>query len=203
MGSLILYGARTGNTLRAAAALAEAGIEFQPSLVSLHTGEHFKAPFLRLNPVGQVPVLSVNDDTVTWHLTQSNAIMMFAAQRVPGRLMPTEPVAAAKALERFFFMVTDVIGPSHAAFLISNRGDHEGSVYLHGRVIERLRFIETFLTTSTFIAGETFTLADICAYTFIRSIEPHLQMDSVPHLKAWMERMSEREGLRRGMAAFN
>ncbi|MGY3230358.1 GST-like protein [Luteibacter sp. HA06] len=203
MASLTLYGARTGNSLRAAAALAEAGIDFQPRLVSLHTGEHFKAPFLRMNPLGQVPVLAVSDDTVAWQLTQSNAIMMYAANSSPGLLLPTEPVAAARALERFFFMVTDIIVPSQAAFLVGHHGDHTGSVYLHGMVIERLRFIETFLKTSTYIAGESFSLADICAYTFMRSIDAHLDMDSVPHVKAWMERMSQREGLQRGMHSFN
>ena len=52
-----LHGAQTGNSVRAAIALEEAGLTYTPRLVDLSSGAHQGADHLALNPLGKVPVL--------------------------------------------------------------------------------------------------------------------------------------------------
>ena len=59
--SLDLYGAKTGNCLRTAIALEEAGLTFTPRPLELSAGAHRAPAHLALNPRGRVPVRVVPD----------------------------------------------------------------------------------------------------------------------------------------------
>src|SRR5215813_1252341 len=116
---IILYGAPTGNCIRAAIALEEAGLPYVVRKIDLRNGEQHSASYLSLNPAGLVPTIVVQAEGVdSLVITQSNAIIFYAAERAAGRLLPKEGDAQrALVLERFFCFVTDVIAPSYASFL--------------------------------------------------------------------------------------
>jgi GSH-dependent disulfide-bond oxidoreductase len=99
---LELYGAKTGNSLRAAIGLSEAGLSYRIRHVDLQSGEQRGRAHLALNPAGKVPVLVVRSSaaTSTTVVTQSNAILFYAAERSPDRLLPPQgTVSRVKALE--------------------------------------------------------------------------------------------------------
>ena len=52
---LELYGAQTGNCIRAAIALEEMGLSYAPKFVDLSSGPHQGTDRLALNPLGKVP----------------------------------------------------------------------------------------------------------------------------------------------------
>ena len=115
--TLELHGAQTGNSIRAAIALEEAGLSYTPKLVDLASGAHQGVDHLALNPLGKVPVLvEKQEGRVPFILTQSNAIILYVAGKALGRLLPENDRDRAVVLERFFFFVTDIIAVSHAAF---------------------------------------------------------------------------------------
>jgi len=60
--SIELYGAQTGNCLRAAIALEEAMVPYTVRHVDLRSGEHRRAAYLALNPAGQVPTMVDRSD---------------------------------------------------------------------------------------------------------------------------------------------
>ena len=136
-----LYGAPTGNCIRAAIALEEAGLPYTVRSVDLANGEHRSAAYLALNPAGKVPVLvesQENGPPVV--ITQSNAIILYAAERAPGRLLPDDSLARSVVYERFFFFVTDVIAVSHAAFFLRSAGVPAGQAGLRReRAVEERR----------------------------------------------------------------
>lgn len=200
---LVLYGARTGNSLRAAIALTEAGVAFETARLNLGIGDQLTAGFLRLNPMGKVPVLAAYDgDRVVWSLGQSNAIMMEAAASAPGRLLPVGRREQAKALERLFYFITDVIAPSHAGFYLEQEGMTDGAKAMAQLTGERIESCESFLEYSPYMAGDEFSLADISAYTLIHSLRRHLHWRDLPLLADWYARVEERPGIKRGMATF-
>ena len=81
--TLELCGAQTGNCIRAAIALEEAGLSYTPKLVDLSSGAQRGVDHLALNPAGKVPVLVENEeDREPFILTQSNAIFMVRDQVV-------------------------------------------------------------------------------------------------------------------------
>lgn len=205
MVDIELCGSKTGNSFRAAIALEEAGVPYRVRKIDLRGSEHRSAEYLALNPRGQVPILVMTaPDRSRSVLTQSNAIMMFAAESAPGTLLP-EPASPARrrALERYFYFITDVIAPSHAAFALTAVSRSEDSRQaLNERSQQALRMAEAFLDEGDYMAGDCFTLADISAYT-IASTSSSLDGPNLPKLRRWFERIAARTGVNRGLRAFD
>jgi GST-like protein len=112
---------------------------------------------LSRNPAGKVPTLVERSrDGRVLTLSQSNAILIYAAEGSPPRLLPSDTPERALVLQRFFYFVMDVIAISHAGFATKNNGGDQS--FLDGRSLGALAFAESFLEGSTFMAGEAFSL---------------------------------------------
>jgi GST-like protein len=200
--SIELYGAQTGNSLRAAIALAEVGIAFTAKPIDLRAGAQYQPEFLAVNPAGKVPALVDHHFTPALVITQSNAIILYADEQVPGHLAPRQPgPARMRVLERFFYFVTDVIATSHAAFFLRQTGHKEPALPLDYRALEHLMFAESFLSDG-FMAGDAFSMADISAFTYVASVHKRLPWDKLPQMARWFEMIEARPGVQRGMRAF-
>ncbi|AXE95621.1 glutathione S-transferase family protein [Paraburkholderia sp. 22099] len=198
-----LYGAQTGNSRRAAIALEEAGISYSVSRVDLRAGEHKTAAFRELNPRGLVPIMVEEGKAGTGLVvTQSNAIMFYAASRSRERLTPDPGQEVALFFDRLFYFITEVIAPNGSAFALTQQGNEPGAQFLAARSIEALVQAEPFLVDAPYIAGDRFTLADIAAYTCAFAVRQDLDWSELPLLRAWYARISARPGVVRGMAAF-
>ena len=201
--TLELYGAPTGNCWRAAIALEEAGIPYRARVVDLYGGEHRETTFLELNPAGKVPVLMDRSSVQPFVLSQSNAVVLYAAELAPGRLLSvTDRKARAHAYERYFYFLTDVIAVGHAAFSLRGPDDAASRHILNSRMLAALAFAERFASASRYIAGDTFTIADVAAVTITASVAGQLDWDELPHLKRWFDEVMSRPSVSRGMSAF-
>jgi GST-like protein len=202
--TLELYGAQTGNCIRAAIAVEEAGVSYTPKLVNLARGGHQGVEYLALNPAGKVPVLvEMEEGRGPFVLTQSNAIIFYAAGKAAGRLLPDNDRGRAIVFERFFFFVTDVIAVSHAAFSLRTSKAREGQKILEDRVLSALETTERYLAHDAFMAGKTFSAADIAAFTIILSAKSDLPWSKLPRLEQWFDRIAGRPSVQRGLQAFN
>jgi GST-like protein len=202
--TLELYGAQTGNCIRAAIALEEAGLAYTPKLVDLSRGEHMGVDHLALNPAGKVPVLAEKEEgREPFILTQSNAIILYAAEKAAGRLLPENDRDRATALERFFFFVTDVIAVSHAGFSLRATSARDGQKILEDRVLATLETAERYVVHDEFMAGKTFSAADIAGFTITQSVKSDLPWSKLPNLRRWFERIEGRPAVKRGLQAFN
>jgi GST-like protein len=199
-----LYGAQTGNCIRAAIALEEAMLPYTVRLVDLRSGEHRRDPFLSLNPAGKVPtIVDHAHGESPLVLSQSNAIILYAAERAPGRLLPEQGESGrALAFERFFYFVTDVIAPNHASFFLRAQGASDASVVLDRCVLESLRMGERYVSQSTFMAGNDFSIADIAAFTIAAFLKAQIDWDELPNLQRWFRDLEERPSIARGYQAF-
>jgi len=198
-----LYGANTGNTLRAAIALEEAGIAYTSRWLDLHAREQLDPAFLALNPAGKVPTLIDHGTTPVLVINQSNAIIQYADSIAPGKLAPAQPgPARTRVIDRYFFFVTDVIAPSHAAFFLRQAGQDKAAAIIDLRVIEQLTYAESFLTAG-FMAGEQFSMADISAFTIVTAFRDRLEWKELPQLSRWFDSVEARPAVQRGLNAFN
>ncbi|MDR6382777.1 MULTISPECIES: glutathione S-transferase family protein [Paraburkholderia] len=199
-----LYGAPTGNCIRAAIALEEAGLPYAVRPVDLASGEHRSAAYLALNPAGKVPVLIERQQNVPpVVIAQSNAIILYAAERPPGRLLPDDSLARSVVYERFFFFVTDVIAVSHAAFFLRGAGVPAGQTLLVERMLAALESAERYVSDDAYMAGKTFSIADIAAFTITQSVKSQLPWARLPNLRRWYEQVEARPALARGLKAFD
>jgi len=200
-----LYGAAAGNCRRVAIAFEEAGIPFTVRHVDLRNGEHKRRPYLDLNPAGQVPTIvdyTVGGDPLV--LTQSNAIILYAASKAPGKLMlVNESRENATILERFFYFLTDVIGPSQVSFYLHGQGYQEASRKLNEKLQATIVSAERFVAQSRFMAGDKFSIADIVAFTITAFVKDSLPLEQLPNLRRWLEDIEARPAVQRGLHAFD
>jgi glutathione S-transferase len=84
--------------------VAENGIKADMQVVDLFTGEHFKEPFVKVNPSRLVPVLEDGD----FRLTESSAILKYLADSIQSPAYPKELRARARVNERMDWINTQL-----------------------------------------------------------------------------------------------
>ena len=105
---LTLYYAPGACSMAAHIVLEETGEKYQPQKVDLANGEQRTDAYLKINPLGRVPALRLDDGQP---LPENTAILPYLGKRFG--LWPTDPTAEAKALSLIGFFAASV-HPAHA-----------------------------------------------------------------------------------------
>ncbi|MFP2924970.1 glutathione S-transferase family protein [Pyxidicoccus sp. 3LG] len=147
-------------------AFYENGTPFEPRLVDLGDAAS-RADFLRLWPMGKMPVLRDEARDVT--LPESSIIIEYLDQQYPGavRLLPVEPELALRTRlsDRFYDLhvqepmqkvVTDTLRPE-------GRTDPHGVEQAKATLRTAYSVIEREMATRQWAMGSSFTLADCSA----------------------------------------
>lgn len=157
--------------------------------------------FLSMNPFGLVPLLE--DDGLA--LAESNTILRYLARREARHDLLPEEARSAAAIERWIdWQATDFNDSWRYAFVSRFR---EVPGYGDLALIERslaafeakARIVDEQLArTRTYIAGRSFTLADIPIGLSIRRwLAMERSAAELPHLVAYYHRLCERDAFRR------
>lgn len=202
-----LLGDATGNCVRVAIALEEAGLPYRATKIDLSKGEQRSPAYLRLCPIGRVPTI-VDDRGPRRQrlvLSQSNAILVYVGEQ-SGHLLAKHGHPRLITLEWLFLFVTDIIAPSHQSFHLQRalgpalssdviRELNRRSVSMYAHVNEQLRRFP-------FIAGDKLSIADIAGYTITAAIRDQLPWDALTHVRRWFHTLQQRPGFRRGAEIF-
>ncbi len=201
----VLYGMKTGNCIRAAMALDEADMPYVVHHYDPRLPGGGEAEYRHLNPTGKVPTLiDVSQQNDPFVLTQSNAIVLYAASKVPEKLLHAGNARReARVLERFTYFITDVIVPNHAAFFLKLQGDTAAAQVLFNRSRAAIVDAERFAAASAFMAGDTFSIADIAAVTIVSAVADELPWDELPALSRWFSEVRTRPSFIRSATAFD
>jgi glutathione S-transferase len=105
---LTLYYAPGACSMASHIALEESGEKYEPRKVDLAGGEQRTEAYLKLNPLGRVPVLGLEDGTP---LTENTAILPYLGKRFG--LWPKDAQGEGKALSLIGYFATSV-HPAHA-----------------------------------------------------------------------------------------
>jgi glutathione S-transferase len=164
--------------------LAEKGIEHELVPVDLDD----RPSFIReLNPPhGRVPVLEEG----AFVLPESLVIMEYLEERYPEpALLPAD--ASERALARLvIFRFDDVGGPYYDLYLGRPTGTHE-------RLAEAFGGLERLLERSPYLAGSTYSLADIAYLPWILRADTRLSFDfgAFPAIRDWRDRLLGRPAM--------
>lgn len=183
---------RSGHAHRVELMLSLLQLPTELIFVDLAKGAHKQADFLALNPFGQVPV--IDDDGVV--LADSNAILVYLAQKYgKGRWLPSDPVGAAR-VQRWLSVAAGAIhtGPATAR-LITVFGAPYNAEDVIARSHGLLKIIDQHLSSSTWLAGDTPTIADVAGYTYIAHVpEGNVSLDDYAHVRGWLARIEALPG---------
>jgi len=196
-----LYTFGTGNGRRAAILLEECGLPYTVHKVDLTKGEHRKPEFLRLNPLGVIPVIvdSEGPGGKPLTLSQSGAIAIYAAEK-SGRFLPKDPVRRLMALQWLMHAVSDGALTVGTVFLTSLLPDKPASVMerFTGRLAGFFKAIDGHLAENEYLAGEL-SIADFALYTVVASGKNLLPGQALPNLDRWAGAIGARPGVAKGM----
>ncbi|KJH80450.1 MULTISPECIES: glutathione S-transferase family protein [Pseudomonadaceae] len=160
--------------------------------VDLANGAHKKPEFLAINAFGQVPVIEDNGTT----LSDSNAILVYLAKKYGGGSWLAEDSLGAARIQRWLSVAAGQIayGPA-AARLITVFGAPLNADDVTARSHALLKVMDSELTNSPFLAGNTATIADVANYTYIaHAPEGNVSLQAYPNVRAWLERIEALPG---------
>jgi glutathione S-transferase len=196
-----LYGAPmpAPNPRRVRIFLAEKGVELPETPLDLRQREHKSPEHRARNSLGQVPTLELDDGTT---ISETVAICRYFEEVLPEPALfgktPLEKAHVDMWVRRMEFVLMMPVGnywrhahPFTAALLTQFKdfGESNREAYSGAQ-----RWLDRELEGKTFIAGEAYTMADICALStvdFAAWIGLPLEPDR-PNLAAWHARVSER-----------
>ncbi|MDP2028908.1 MAG: glutathione S-transferase [Thiobacillus sp.] len=160
--------------------------------VDLAAGAHKRPAFLAMNPFGQVPVMQDGEFT----LADSNAILVYlATQYDSGRWLPRDPVGAA-AVQRWLSVAAGPVafGPATARLATVFKAPVNAEEAI-ARANDLFVVMDAELRTSSFLTGNTPTIADIANYTYIaHAPEGNVSLDPYPHIRNWLQRIEALPG---------
>lgn len=169
------------------------GVAYEWIETSVLKGETRSAEFLTLNPAGQAPVLVTEKGRA---LAQSNAIILYLAEKHGGDLLPDKAFPRAKVFEWLFWEQY-----SHEPYVAVRRfqkaylgtPDENLDPKLLERGLAALALMDRRLNEERFIAGPDFTLADIALLAYTRlAPEGGFDLAAFPALRAWIARAEKR-----------
>lgn len=184
----------SGHSHRVRLFLGLTGLDHELVLVDLARGEHREAPFLALNPFGQVPVLEDDDGTV---VADSNAILVYLARtRRLDTWYPEDPVTQAR-IQRWLSVAAGPIafGPA-AARLVTVFGASLDADTAIARAHALYRVVETLLAERTWLAGTPApSLADVALYSYTaHAPEGNVDLSPYPRVRALLARIEALPG---------
>ncbi|MEJ2416742.1 MAG: glutathione S-transferase [Exilibacterium sp.] len=187
------------NARRVRIFLAEKNIPMEYIQVDIVKGENLSADFLRKNPTGKIPVLELDDGT---HIGESVAICRYFEE-----LYPEIPLMGTTAQEKAVIEMWQRRVELHFLFSVGMCFQHvtgyfkdrmnpikEWGEEAGKQALGFMKLLDTRLADSPYVAGETFSIADItalCAMDFARVVKLSPKEDQT-NLLRWHKQVSDR-----------
>ena len=199
-----VYSWATPNGHKVHIMLEECGLPYRVHAVNIGAGDQFEPEFLSISPNNKIPAIvdPQGPDGAPISLFESGAILMYLAGKT-GRFMPAGTRERYTMLEWLMFQMGSIgpmLGQAHHFRLYAP----EKLPYAIDRYSNEARriygVIDKQLSTSRFIAGKTYSIADIAIFPWLRSWENQgITLADFPHLKAWFDTIAARPAVQRGV----
>ncbi len=198
--ALKIYGVSASRAARPLWVAHELGLDYEHVPVPFVGGATRKPEFLALNPNGRIPVVD-DDGVLVW---ESMACALYLAERFTAadgtRLAAQTPAEQAEILRWTFWAVTECEKDAlsvlmHRVVMPADKRKPELADEAERRLAVPMKVLEQHLAQSgyPFLAGERFTVADICLASVLAWIKAAPQLlVACPHAAAWLERCLSR-----------
>jgi len=191
-----LYDSRlSGNGWKVRILLNQLGLPYQRHVLNLAEGAARTPEFLQLNPLARVPVLVTDDGTA---IAESNVILLHLAQG--SRFLPEERGRQLRVLQWLFFEQFDhlrfMARPRFLVSIAKVADQHREELeYLRGFGVKALAAMEAQLARSPYIAGDSYTIADIALFPYTSMAQMGgYDLEPYTATRAWLQRIEQQPG---------
>lgn len=180
------------------------GQEWQAIPVNIAKGEQLKPDFLKISPNNKIPAIidPHGPDGQEISLFESGAILLYLADKF-GQFLPDTVRGKYTVLQWLMFQMASVgpmlgqchhfrqYAPQPVPYAIERYTNEAKRLY---------RVIDQQLAKHAYLAGNTYTIADIATFPWLRSSEKQgIVLADYPHVQAWFEKIAARPAVQRGL----
>jgi GST-like protein len=184
--------------------LEECGLPYRAHPVNIGKGDQFEPAFLKISPNNKIPAITDPEgpDGKPISLFESGAILVYLAGKT-GKFLPTDDRSRYAVLQWLMFQMGSVgpmLGQAHhfrnyapekIAYAIDRYSNEAKRIY---------GVIDKQLSSNKFIAGDTYSIADIAIFPWLRSWENQgIVLTDYPHLRQWFDGIATRPAVQRGV----
>jgi GST-like protein len=209
---LQLYSLPTPNGVKVSIMLEEAGVPYEPHLVSFDSRDQMSPEYLSLNPYGKIPAILDPDGPGGQPLAlfESGAILLYLADKT-GRLIPRDPARRYETIQWLMFQMGGV-GPmfGQVGFFHKFAGrefeDKRPRDRYVGEARRILGVINDRLAARAWMMGDEYTIADVAIFPWVRNLLGFYDagelvgIQAFPNVTRTLEAFVARPAVARGLA---
>jgi GST-like protein len=197
-----LFTAATPNGHKVSICLEELGLAYEVRPIDLRAGEQKEDWFLAINPNGRIPAI-IDREAGATPIFESGAIMLYLAEKT-NKLLGADEADRWRAIQWLMFQMGGV-GPMMGQANVFSRYAPEKIPYAIERYQRESRrlfeVLDRRLADSVYLAGESYTIADIANFAWVRTHEwSGASVEGLEHLGRWLAELGERPAVQRGLA---
>jgi GST-like protein len=183
--------------------MEELGLPYELVPVDIGAGAQFNPDFLAITPNHRIPAM-IDPDGPTGPITvfESGAILIYLAEKT-GKLIPTDPAERYTCLQWLMFQMGGV-GPmfgqyNHFANYAAETLEYPIARYTN-EVARLHRVLETRLRQTQYLAGDSYSIADIATFPWVRNPERRaIDLADYPAIQRWHDAIAARPAVMRGV----
>jgi GST-like protein len=199
----------TPNGKKVTILLEELGTPYTIVPVNIGRGDQFSDGFLAISPNNRMPAIVDTEPRgggAPVGVFESGAILLYLAEK-EGRFWPQDDVRAKYEVTQWVVWQMANQGPKtgergHFSRLPESASDQSYAQRRFNDEVHRLYGVmNNRLYDRRYLAGNEYTIADICAYPWTVSWEHQgIDLDEFRYVKRWFEEISARPAVQRGLA---
>ena len=198
----------TPNGKKVTILLEELGVPYRVVPCNIGAGDQFTAEFLKINPNHRMPVLVDNEPAGGGEpvsVFESGAIMLYLAEKF-GKFLPADLRGRTEVTQWLIWQMANQ-GPKsgecgHFRRLGDTKGDQSYAVTRFTDEVNRMYgVLNNRLFDRRYIAGDTYTIADMICYPWTVNWAAQGQdINEFAYFKRWQAEIAARPAVQRGMA---
>ena len=189
-------------------ALGHSGAEYDAWLIKIGDGEQFGSGFVAVNPNSKIPALVDRSGPTPIRVFESGAILLYLAEKF-GEFLPTEVGARAECLSWLFWQMGSApyLGGGFGHFYAYAPEKIEYAIDRFAMEVKRqLDVLDRRLAESEYIAGGTYTIADMAIFPWYGGLAKgwlygaaeFLSVQDYRNVQRWADALLERPAVKRG-----
>ncbi len=189
-------------------ALGHSGAEYDAWLINIGDGEQFGSGFVGVNPNSKIPALVDRSGPTPIRVFESGAILLYLAEKF-GEFLPTEAGARAECLSWLFWQMGSApyLGGGFGHFYAYAPEKIEYAIDRYAMEVKRqLDVLDRRLAQSDYIAGSTYTIADMAIFPWYGGLAKgwlygaaeFLSVRDYKNVHRWADMLLERPAVKRG-----
>ena len=189
-------------------ALGHGGAEYDAWLIKIGDGDQFGTGFVAVNPNSKIPALVDRSGHSPIRVFESGAILLYLAEKF-GELLPTEVGVRAECLSWLFWQMGSApyLGGGFGHFYAYAPEKIEYAIDRFAMEVKRqLDVLDRCLAQSEYIAGGTYTIADMAIFPWygwlakgwLYGAPEFLNVQDYKNVQHWADALLERPAVKPG-----